>query len=275
MKMYNLEKFGILLPGLLAVILVFSLSKGIYGETKFQTETEVAAYTDKITGFNFIKGIKTSFKQEDITDDNTPFLHKQINGKKNVWVIEIKNVSLISKSGNWVTEDKYKRNFKVYIDPNDGTLFKITSKYEGYDPNLLPEPNAISAEKQLSNSGNERYLGFPKEPPKISFLDAIDAVVYGNPFLAKEIYGFYTWQSDMGKEPRRVWVIILRGLPPYEISPPPSVGFGDNKQYKVFPTPVWQRNHTRNVIDADTGKCLFSTDYPYLENPNIKKYKAK
>ncbi len=262
MKLYNLKKFGTLLLGLLALILVFSLSKGIFGETKLRTEADVAAYADKITGFNSIKGITKSFKQVVVNDDNTPFLHSQINGRKNVWITSYKNFSLDLKATPGA--DQYNRNFNIYIDANDGTLLKITSKYDGFDPNMLSEPNATSAEKQLKSVG-EVYLGFPKEPPKINFLDALNlarATPNGFIFQAKEIDALYVWFLDIGREPRRAWIFSLRGMPPVVYSPP----FGFEKSYEQ--PPVWGRNHIRMILDAESGKVIFGSNVPQPEDPN-------
>lgn len=258
----NLLKNLINILCLISIIMLYRFENCL-ADVKFRTESEVAAYVDSITGFRNIKGITKTFKHVVINDDNTPFLHKQINGRKNVWVSEYKDFKLELKSSS--NEDKYKRNFKVYVDSNDGTLLKITSKFEGFDQNLLPEPNAALAEKKIRNV-SEVYLGIPKESPKINFLDALDAVIIGNPFEAKEIDAIYTWNAKGGKEPRRVWVITLRGLPPQDFILPYSPTYGIQEQ-----PAVWQRNHIRNIVDADSGKCLFSSFAPQPEDPNKTK----
>lgn len=254
-------KFDTLFKTILLIMIMFFLTGDCFAEVKLRTEAEAAAYADSITGFGNIKGITKTFKRVVVTDDNTPFLHKQIKGR-NVWLAEYKDFKL--EIFTISTEDPYNRNFKIYIDADDGTLLKITSKYEGYDPNIFPEPNAVSAEKQLTNVGREKYVGFPKEPPKVNFLKALYAS-FGGPYSAKEIDAIYVWDSRMGNEPRRVWVITLRGLPPQEF-PQPYLSSGIPKQ-----PPVWQRNHMRDVIDADTGKALFSSNGPHPEDPNITK----
>jgi hypothetical protein len=50
----------------------------------------VYAYVDKLTGFGTLEEITKSFRRFDVNDDNTPFLHRQINGKKNSWLIAAK-----------------------------------------------------------------------------------------------------------------------------------------------------------------------------------------
>lgn len=238
------------------------LVSNVFAEVKLKTEAQVAAYADSITGFNNIKGIAKSFKQVVITDDNTPFLHKQINGR-NVWVAEYKNFKLELKSVP--NGDKYKRNFKIYIDANDGTLLKITSKFDVFDPNLPKEPNAVIAERQLKG---ESYIGFPKEPPKINFLDALDDAQMGSPLQAKEIDALYVWYSDKYHQPMRVWIISTRGQPPIPIRGDPI----SKEEVKEMENNLKSsKGYFRVFIDADTGKALFGDNILRPEDPNKSK----
>ena len=242
-------------------MIMFCLTADISAESKLKTEAEVSAYVDSITSFDNIKDITRSFKRVDVTDDNTPFLYKQINGKKDIWVQEIKNVRLKLKSTAPAFKDKYNRTFKIFIDPNGGMLLKIMSKFEGYDPNLLPEPNAISAQKQLFNSTGELYLGFPKEPPKISFLDALNVCI-GSPMTAKEIDAIYVlWKSNVSPEPRKVWIITLRGISMPSSGGPPWIRSKDNNII----------TRMRTVVDADTGKAIIASTIPIPEVPDKTK----
>lgn len=224
----------------------------------------VDAYVDKLTGFGTLEQITKSFRRVDVNDDNTPFLHRQINGKKNVWRIEIKNVRLKLKSVWPRYKDKYLRNFEVLVDHNTGHLLRIRSKFDGYDPNMLPEPPAEWAEARLRGTGYEIYHGFPAEPPKISFLEALNSIG-GHPLSAKEIYALYVMESKMKSQPRPVWAITLRGIPPLHfITVPPGVS-------KDKLPPIWQRNHFRYVVNAVTGKVLFATNSPQPMDPEQKK----
>lgn len=228
----------------------------------------VEAYADKMTGFGTLEQIRKSFGRFDVNDDNTPFLHRQINGKKNVWRIEIKNVRLKLKSVWPRYKDNYLRNFEVLVDPNTGHLLRIRSKFDGYDPNMLPEPPAEWAEARIRGAGYEIYHGFPAEPPKISFLEALDAIMtkgVTSPLLAKEIYASYVMESEMKSQPRPVWAITLRGIPPLQtITVPPGVS-------KDKLPPIWQRNHIRFVVNAVTGKVLFANTSPQPMDPEQKK----
>ncbi len=250
---------------ILLIMIITYLTADIYAEVKLRTQAEVEAFVDSITGFKDINGITKSFKMVEIHDDNTPFLHTQINGRKNVWVAEYKNFHLELKS--MPGADTYNRDFKIYIDANDGTLLKITSKYEEYDPNIVPEPNASHAEKDIKSVADE-YLGFPKEPPKTNFLEAFNdlrVTPYGFVFQAKEIYALYIWFSTMGREPRRAWAFSFRGMPPTVYSPPFELA-----QSYVQP-PVWGRNYIRVVVDDETGKSMSISNVPLREDPNKTK----
>jgi len=268
MRIKMCGKLGSLLKTILSMMIMFFLTAEVFADVKLRTEADVAAYSDKITGFNFIKGIKKEFKREVITDDNTPFLHKQIKGR-NVWVAEYKDFKLELKSV--LKDDKYKRNFKVYIDPNDGTLLKITSKFEGFDPNFPKAPSAATVER-LSKGVS---YSFPKEPPKISFLDALDAAQTGmpsNPLEAKEIEGLYVWYSNPLFQARRVWIILTRGQPSY-----PMIGFGPDIPNRSEPNLLEERKKRegkeewfRVFIDADTGNAIFGDNALRPEEPEKK-----
>lgn len=261
MKVSKYKLNEIILHTTLAIVTAFHLTSYSLAEPNFSIQAEISQHVDILTGFNGLKGTGKSFERIDVNEDNTPFLHDQIKGRKNIWLVEVKNVKLKLKSATPYFEDRYVRNFKILVDPNDGSLLKITSKFEGYASEMKPEPNSIIAEAQLADT-NELYLGFPIATPNISFLDALDAVLsngIGSPFLAKEIDAVYVWHSQMGSEPRRVWIITLRGLPPRPIIGPAG---GIPEQHMP---PVWQRNHIRNVVDANTGEVLFANNLPQPE----------
>jgi hypothetical protein len=232
-------------------------------------ESEVEAYLDELTGFGSLKGITKSFARVDVNDDNTPFLHTQINGKKNVWRAEIRNFRLKLKSGSPGYKDKYVRNFEVLVDPNGGHLLRVTSTFDGNDPDMLPEPPAEVAEAQFRRM-KEVYHGFPATPPKISLIDALDAVGahgIGSPFVAKEIYAVYVMHSEKGAHPRPVWAITLRGIPYRHLIGKP-LHLIDVPDREIIPT--WRRNRIRNIVDAVTGQVLFATSRPRPLPPKKK-----
>ena len=126
---------------------------------------------------------------------------------------------------------------------------------------MRPEPNAVSAERQLRASG-EIYLGFPDVPPSINFLDALDIILkdgVGSPFSAKEIDALYVMYSRRNSKPCRAWVITLRGIPPLPVSIPPGAS-------REIAEQVWGYNHIRTVINDETGKILLMTNWPQPDN---------
>lgn len=260
MKTLNYKSQRKITIAALIVMVIFIIPSGNEAKPNLDTQAEVSEYINTLTGFNNLEGTNKTYKMIDVTDDNTPFLHEKIKGKKNVWLVEVKNVHLKLKSAIPSHKDRYTRKFDILVDPNTGNLLKITSKYEGYDPDMLPEPNAINAEKQLKRFG-EMYLDFPNTPSKISFLDALNVVGpqgRGDPYMAKEINGFYVILSKTDTLiTRPVWIITMRGLPPLE-------PFGIPAGSKLT-LPVSARNFSTNVVDANTGQFLFANNIPYPE----------
>lgn len=190
-----------------------------------------------------------------IEEIDIPFVSRQFTNR-NVWRVEFEPASLKLKSSNQGFEDRYQRKFVVLAEKETGVIVQVRSRYEGEAEDMRPEPPSALAEAQLRKQG-EIYHGFPLVEPEISFVDALDIVLtrgIGSPFVAKEIDGLYLMHSERGGEPKAVWIITLRGIPP-RIAKGPG---GDT-------VPVWQRNHIRNVIDAMSGECLFATNTPQPE----------
>ena len=220
---------------------------------RIQTEAEAVQRAMQLTGFDALPEVESRAERVIVADSDTPFLAKQIVGRA-AWRVELGRVSLVLRSAIAGFQDRYRRRrFLVLLDEQNGTLFEITSKYAGPAPEMRPEPSAAAAEAQLS-AEKEIYLGFPDHDPRVRFLDALDAILaggIGSPFYAKEIHAVHVSHSEMGSPPRDVWAITLRGLPPIPAHGPA----GDA-------VPEWQRNHMRNLVDANTGKVLSATNSP-------------
>jgi hypothetical protein len=216
------------------------------------TESQSIARAMAFTHFNSLPGVSTSSLRIVVSEDNTPFLAKNI-VKRQAWSVEVDNVSLKLKSAVPNFKDRYVRTFFVVIDQQTGQLLRITSESAGTATDLRSPPTADTAETQLRASG-ETYHDLPLEVPKVSFLDALDAVLSrgkGSPFLAQRIRAAYVIESDGGAAPRPVWAITLEGIPPMQ-------------PHGRRPTevPAWQRDHIRNIVDATSGAVLFATTIP-------------
>jgi hypothetical protein len=218
-----------------------------------ETEQQATAKARAIVGLPDDPPATLSAEIAVLTEDNTPFLHGQITGRP-VWHVAIAHWTLHLKSAPADEHDQYPRVFDLYIDPTNGRLLKAISRWPEGVPPVAPEPSAQSAEEQMPRSGQERYLAFPEVPPRVSLLQALDTVMKdgaGSPYLAKQILAHYVMQSWMGGEPRAVWAITLRGIPPIK---PPDQGLSADAL-----------NHMRNIVDGQTGKWLGAGTCPQPE----------
>jgi hypothetical protein len=220
-----------------------------------RTEQQAIARAREITGLPGSSPPKFSAEVTTLAEDNTPFLHAQIEGRP-IWKVVIAGWMLDLKSGGPDEHDRFARTFDVFIDPIDGKLLKAVSRWPEGVPPIAPQPSAQSAEEQMPRSDDERYHGFPDPPPLIDLVHALDIVQRdgsSSPYLAKQIIAHYVMESTRGGKPRPVWAITHWGIPPFEASYPG--------------VPVDARNHMRTVVNAETGKCLFSTTTPQPEKP--------
>jgi hypothetical protein len=181
--------------------------------------------------------------------DNTPYLSEIITGRP-IWHIVIKDWKIELKSFP-EREDSYVRTFDVFLDPQTGQLLKIVSRWPDGVPPIPPEPGAASYTDQMKRAGNERYHGFPAELPSATFVDALDGVLTGGGNLlgCQQIVGQYVIWSMMGKAPKPMWIISLRGGAQWHSHGPPGA------------TRV-AMNHLRHKVDPTTGKSINASSTP-------------
>lgn len=251
-----------LLTGLVAIWLPQSAG-GLQSERSIMTieqhriidENDAIKVAKELTGLGELSGVVVTAQRVTVDSDDTPFLAKQLIGIY-AWQVTFENVSLQLKSAIKGFQDPYTRKFIVLIREDTGQLWSVKSFFHENVPDLKPEPSAQAAEAQLRPE-KEIYTGLPPENPQITFLEALDIVLTqgsGSPFLAKEIHAVYVMESEMGSEPRPVWAVTLRGIPPIPVSGP----YADT-------IPVWQLNRMRHLIHAQTGVLLFATNSPQPE----------
>ncbi len=186
-----------------------------------------------------------------LEEDDTPYLSKKLIGKPH-WhvVLPDRKLELPSSPENY--RDPYSRTFEVLLNPIDGRVIKLKSRWPDGVPQIDPEPDAASATEQLRGAGNEVYHGFPNEDPHISFIDAADSIQLGGaaPVMSKQISASYVMWSRVGrfKTPRPVWAITLRGVMPVM----PREGMSREAVYQY-----------RYVVDARTGEYLCGGNTPH------------
>ncbi len=216
-----------------------------------KTKEQATSRVRRILGLPDRSPLKLTAGLVTLKEDNTPFLNGQIVDRP-IWQVVIADWKLQLKSAPADAVDCYARTFDALLDPKDGKLLKILSRWPKGVPPIAPQPPADSAETQMNNAGLEKYHAFPETEPLISFLEALDVVLkdggLGNPLVAKQILAHYVVRSAMGREPKAVWAITLRGIPPFRAAYPG--------------VPVDARNHARHIVDAKTGKWICAGTSP-------------
>ncbi len=186
--------------------------------------------------------------------DNTPFLHEQVVGRP-LWEIVIPKWKLKFKSAKGV-EDAFERTFDVLLDPENGNILRVASRWP---QGVAGEPQDIPAHIAEEEMGwmSDEYLSFPDEEPRITFAQALEVVHgpgVGNPLVAKRITGRYVVQSATRGGPSPVWAITLEGIKRQVPSPPGS-----------RPRSI---SCIRNIVDARTGEWLGASNIPRPINEN-------
>ncbi len=220
---------------------------------KAGTKHAAVAAANKVLGLERTEGVHVDGQIELVANDNTPFLDEQIN-RRPLWHLTVSNWRLSLKTGGREPADVAPRTFDVYVEPVSGSVLKIISRWPEGVPAIQPMPSAAFAEQCMRRSGNERYHGFPEEPPGVSFVEALHAVQkhgVGDPVKARQILAHYVLQSKMDRDPVPVWAITLWGIPPIPLSDPSA--------------PLSARNHVRNIVDARTGNWISAGTSPQPE----------
>lgn len=197
----------------------------------------------KIVGLGDGKPFQAQPNLVKLSDDNTPFLKERLINRP-IWNVVVSDWSVELKSDP-AARDRYQRTLDVYIDPEDGKVLKILSRWPDGAPPMRPMPDAEEAEFKFRGTGDQ-FHGFPEDPPTISFtevLDCVHRVGVGSVPQASQIMAHYVLWSNMGRQPRPVWVITLWGIPP---------------AHTPHKAPVAARRCFTNVIDARTGEFILA-----------------
>jgi hypothetical protein len=186
--------------------------------------------------------------------DNIPYLSGQVVGRP-LWLVTVHEWRLRLPTAPGVVEDVYVRTFDVWVEPVEGRLLRIASRWPEGEVPMAPEPSAAAATDEISRSGSETYHGFPDTGPTTTLLVALDGMQRRGPrpLAARQIGAHYVLWSAYNikyRVPRPVWAITLRGEPP--LLPPPG-------------STTEPRFQNRYIVDAETGKFLCATNIPVPE----------
>lgn len=192
--------------------------------------------------------------------DRVPFLSQQVAALGPVWELVWQGVRLSLPSARGAA-DAYERRVVLRLAQGTGQVIGATLAAGTAVAGMRPTPDGDMAQDQLRRA-SESYKGLPLAPPRHSLLAALDAVQargVGSPLQAAEIQALYVMHELRGRAPVPAWVITLNGIPPLAHSGPAGAQ-----------VPVWQRNHIRNVVDANTGRPLYATTVPQPMAPRTE-----
>lgn len=215
-------------------------------------EDSARADAQRVLGGDVRGSAKMNARLVIIHDDNTPFLEKSLPSRA-VWHVVFDECRVAVPFLLPGATDEYSRTFDVFLDPQNGALLKAESRWPEGVAQIPPEPGAAAVAEQMRRSGREKYHSFVPHPPPIHLSKALEGVVRGggNPLVAKQIKAQYVMWSRGDAEPKAVWAITLRGVPPFPAA---------------FPgVPEDARNHRRYIIDGETGEWLCASSVPQPE----------
>lgn len=182
--------------------------------------------------------------------ENTPYLNQELIGRP-LWHVVLQNWSAEVKSTPSWLKDPYRRTLDIFLDPRTGQIVKIKSRWPEGEPPMADELSAGEAVEEMRRAGNEIYHGFPTTTPRVTFLDALDSMQRESgtcALAARQIVGRYVVWSRMGRKPKTVWAITVRGVPPRKAPP------GAPQE------PIYQY---REIVDAETGNVLCGSNIPH------------
>lgn len=205
------------------------------------TAAQAIARSNAVTRLESVSSAPSAVETK-LLEDATPFLGLRNTGK-NVWRVTYPK-----------TPHSFQRSFVVVIDAQTGHMLFIDSFDDrNKTADVLAMPKTSDATDQLSEEG-EKYSDYPDRNPEIRFEKAIETLVAtGNTASIKawQIHAVYVMHSRNSSNAEPRWIVTLNGIPAI-------AGHGRGGEQ----VPIAQRNHIRHVVDATTGKLMFSTNSP-------------
>jgi len=177
-------------------------------------------------------------------DSTTPFLSDQITGRES-WIVKFPSVDLAQQLNSKKTFPP--KDVEILFDKKTGQILKMVGKSVELDTNIFRLPTAYEAELQLA-SFFEKYLGIPEDPPQKDLIEIL-SVCYHICSSYDFIASYVTYQYQ-GREPIPAWSVYVRSSRPIC-----GVHYAPEEIYKV--------SNERTMINAITGKCIFSGNLPY------------
>ena len=139
------------------------------------------------------------------------------------------------------------------VNPKTEIVYKISTPWAAGAAPIAPFPGAQEEERQLRNLG-ERFVGLPDAEPDVDFYTALKQLELTGPIppkTAKQLIAYLVTHHTRHYGPRNVWIIQTRGIS--------MVAEGYAAMSNIHPD---ARNHMRHVVDATTGRWLYSDTAP-------------
>lgn len=259
--------------GVWTCILVAAIGAEAYHQPLRQTPTEEQARTGltdnaaAVARARSVVGIPSRIEVDGraeliiLESDDTPFLSANLLGRQ-IWHVVLRDVRIELASTPEDVVDPHRRVFDIYLDPDNGRLLKMASRWPEGVPPLPVTWTAESATERIMASGREVWHGFPEGGPQTTFFQALDEIQAqggGGPSSASQIVAHYVLISKLNHPtPAAVWSIHLRGTPPLVLPQPPGAS--------ERPGP----RHLRSVVDDASGKFVYMTTAPEPSSPPAK-----
>jgi hypothetical protein len=152
------------------------------------------------------------------------------------------------------TDPSPDRSFTVYTDAEAKRVLGVLSHLSDKAQDKTTKPPLWEPEERSREMG-EVYASFPTDAPKITLVEALEALRLHGPAYpprASEIDGFYVIYHAPGADPIPAWVVDMRGLPPFWTRRSKS---GNDKQTGDNSNPPGY-SYARSVVNAIDGRWI-------------------
>jgi RNA polymerase sigma factor (sigma-70 family) len=223
---------------------------------KFVPASEGIAQAAAEIGLTKFNPERVKATRETLDAESFPFFGESLAGKT-TWVIEFNDIELPMQTGpDNFESNPFVRAIEVVLAPESGHVLTVTSKWPEGVPPMLPPPPSSEFTRQLL-AERARYVALPTTAPGVTLTRALTASAYWRKD-AKQFIAHYVILNRTAYGERSLWVIQVRGFPPY-----PSDGGPGGRRGEVSGF----RDHYTSDIDAETGKWLGGGSVPQIVIP--------
>lgn len=216
---------------------------------KLTTSEQAESMATALTGIQ----ARSRTEQATLGELAIPGLAENWSGRR-VWHSRLDGVELQLGTKEHPVTNRNINGFDVWFDDRGALILMRSVPVDSAQELRPPLPERQEALRIMERTAN-RYVGLPSEPPQISVAELLNkAHEQGFAALdqAREIRIKRVLQSReaVGEPARAVWIVNVRGIPPYPGRGPGAVVSAED------------RSHLRLVYD-ETGTLLFADNLMY------------